>query len=666
MSTHPKAWFLGPKAENQAHLETLFLEAFRDYCYWRRHFHPEDQGYVRGQDRLSQDFLQYQEDLHDHLFELLSRLKQSMPFFSPRYLGHMCKDLLSPGILGYFASMFYNQNNITQEAATTTLLLETEAIQTLTQMLGYKADLSWGHLCSGGTVANMEALWIARHVRLLPWQLALAYHEGPTSIKKPLITLCTNQGLEAFLQRPKSITVTQSLAFQNALIQQEHQVLYQKLSAFSVAELGMYKFLSLIAKHFGSAPRLRLVYSHNAHYSLRKSLNILGLGEQAAYKLPLDTHLRMNTQALHKALFEELKDEVILALVGVYGSTEEGAIDDFDTLVQLKTESENQGLGGFWLHGDACYGGYALSMLRHPQGKKVTSDSLMRYLIQVTDPEHSWGWDKKRCQTWISQSEAMGDTDSISLDPHKLGYLPYPAGAILYKNHTSRSFIQCSAPYINAKNQQTQDQWHTPYPGKFTLEGSRPGATSAAVWLTHKTIPLDQSGHGQIIAGTIAGTTYLKAMLQKFMPQFLPGIEVKFLPREADLNILCYSFSGTWKGQILNVQHSNQLVHLIYDDLISRIPQSEDFIVSKTSLFKSDYGAESLDALWGEKVFEQPEHNHLAMLRTVVMDPFLTSAQTRQEKGKESMVKHFVHILSQRLEANLNAQEAPLVFKPLD
>lgn len=661
-----KAWFLGPKAENQGHLETLLLEAFRDYCYWRRHFHPEDQGYIRGQDRLSHDFMQFQEDLHDHLFELLSRLKQSMPFFSPRYLGHMCKDLLSPGVLGYFASLFYNQNNITQEAATTTLLLEIEAIQTLAEMLGYDNQRAWGHLCSGGTAANIEALWVARNVRLFPWQVALAMAEAPDSLKGAFFEMLEAQRLTHLYERPKSVTVAESLALYQGLEASDKQVLYAHAERFSVTQLGMHDFLQAVGQHFGQAPRLRVAYSHNAHYSLKKSLNILGLGEQAAFKLPLTSQLSMDTSALRAALLEDggaLRDDVLLAVVGVYGSTEEGAIDDIHDLVALKSESEAAGQGGFWLHGDACYGGYALSMLRHPQKRVQTASELVRYLQSTGGSP----WDEDQCQHWLERSEAMASTDSISLDPHKLGYLPYPAGTVLYRDYAARGLVQCSAPYINARDQAPTSQWHTPYPGKFTLEGSRPGATSAAVWLTHKTIPLDQSGHGQIIAGTLAGCAYLQSMLARRIPQLLPGMTLRFLPRQPDLNILCYSFSGTWKDQPVTIAQSNALVHRIYQEFIAQSPESEDFIVSMTSLSRAEYGDQALNALWGETVFVNGAGDNgsesdsvqavqqVALLRTVVMDPFLVAAETRHPSGgTRNMVAYFIDVLARRLAVHLD------------
>ena len=102
------AWMLGPKAENAQVFEEMFLEAFRDHCYWRRNFHPEDPPYVRHEDRLAPGYSEVLERMRGNLFEMLSLLKRSIPFFSPRYVGHMNTDLLMPGILGYFSAMLYN------------------------------------------------------------------------------------------------------------------------------------------------------------------------------------------------------------------------------------------------------------------------------------------------------------------------------------------------------------------------------------------------------------------------------------------------------------------------------------------------------------------------------------------------------------------------------
>ena len=47
------------------------------------------------------------------------------------------------------------------------------------------------------------------------------------------------------------------------------------------------------------------------------------------------------------------------------------------------------------------------------------------------------------------QLEAMGQVDSITIDPHKAGYVPYPAGSLCYKDGRMRYLVTWTAPYIN-------------------------------------------------------------------------------------------------------------------------------------------------------------------------------------------------------------------------
>ena len=49
--------------------------------------------------------------------------------------------------------------------------------------------------------------------------------------------------------------------------------------------------------------------------------------------------------------------------------------------------------------------------------------------------------------------------------------------------------------------------------GRYILEGSKPGAAAAAVWLSHKVIPLDERGYGYLIERTVAGARRLHAAL---------------------------------------------------------------------------------------------------------------------------------------------------------
>lgn len=664
-----KAWFLGPKAENQQAFEGLLLDAFRDYCYWRRNFHPEDQPYIQALDRQNSDFLQYQESLRDQLFEMLSQLKQSMPFFSPRYLGHMAKDILTPGLLGYIAAMFYNQNNITRESATVTTAFEAEAMQGLAQMLGYDPQRSWGHLCSGGTLANIEALWTARNLVLFPYQLALVRASAPLALRLQINAFLEKLGLDL---DPQHLRTSESLLLYREILEWAETCLELKglLSECSVTTLGLLGFYRACTQmHLGTPPHLRVAYSQNAHYSLQKSLGLLGLGTSSALLIPLDDRLRLDHHALADTLDTLGDQDKLLAVVGVYGSTEEGAIDDFDALVTLRDQTP----GGFWLHADACYGGYALS-LRAAAHEKNTVASLHSFLGEQSSQVSSW--DLNQCKRWMRVSRSLSECNSIALDPHKLGYLPYPAGTILYRDQCVRELIHCEAPYLNSHQQKSENYWETDYPGHYTIEGSRPGATSAAVWLAQRTIPLNREGHGLLVAKTLAGTAYLKSVLETQIPQYLPGIACRFLVEEPDLNLLCYTFVGSWQGKKLSLFQINQTLSEVYKRLLGRDDsQTHDFVVSMTRLQVGVYTEEQLNRYWQrlsannamgdvvslseksvESAQEPPEHDHqIALFRTVVMDPFLTEAMTRSHKGQlaEPLAEAFVRTLAEQIKNTL-------------
>src|SRR5687768_15828953 len=74
----------------------------------------------------------------------------------------------------YFAAMLYNPNNVSGEVAPVTTRLEGEVADQLATMIGYHPQRCWGHLTSGGTIANFEALWIARNVFYHPVAAFLA------------------------------------------------------------------------------------------------------------------------------------------------------------------------------------------------------------------------------------------------------------------------------------------------------------------------------------------------------------------------------------------------------------------------------------------------------------------------------------------------------------
>jgi glutamate/tyrosine decarboxylase-like PLP-dependent enzyme len=94
------------------------------------------------------------------LNELLERLDDNYPFFHPSYAGQMLKPPHAIAALAYFLAMQLNPNNHALDGGPATAKLELELIADLARMFGYPQHL--GHLTSSGTVANLEALWVAR------------------------------------------------------------------------------------------------------------------------------------------------------------------------------------------------------------------------------------------------------------------------------------------------------------------------------------------------------------------------------------------------------------------------------------------------------------------------------------------------------------------------
>lgn len=94
------------------------------------------------------------------LEELIDRLRDNYPFFHPSYAGQMLKPPHPIAALAYFIAMQINPNNHALDGGPATAKMEIEVVAELARMFGYETHL--GHLTSSGTIANLEALWVAR------------------------------------------------------------------------------------------------------------------------------------------------------------------------------------------------------------------------------------------------------------------------------------------------------------------------------------------------------------------------------------------------------------------------------------------------------------------------------------------------------------------------
>ncbi len=101
-------------------------------------------------DRLTQALHAYAERLHGNY-----------PFFHPRYAGQMLKPPHPAAIVGYLAAMRINPNNHALDGGPPTGQMEKEVVRDLAAMVGFP-EATLGHLTGGGTMANLEALFVAR------------------------------------------------------------------------------------------------------------------------------------------------------------------------------------------------------------------------------------------------------------------------------------------------------------------------------------------------------------------------------------------------------------------------------------------------------------------------------------------------------------------------
>ncbi len=96
------------------------------------------------------------------LQELAVRLRESYPYQHPLYAGQMLKPPHPVARLAYMLALYQNPNNHALDGGLATSAMEKEAVRGIAAMFGWDEFL--GHLCGGGTLANFEALWVAREL----------------------------------------------------------------------------------------------------------------------------------------------------------------------------------------------------------------------------------------------------------------------------------------------------------------------------------------------------------------------------------------------------------------------------------------------------------------------------------------------------------------------
>jgi len=311
----------------------------------------------------------------DHMHHLLDKVvSQSVHTSSPSFIGHMTSALpyfilpLSKLMVGL------NQNLVKIETSKAFTPLERQVVGMLHRLVYQQKDVfyqewmhsanhSLGAFCSGGTVANLTALWVAR----------------------------------------------------NNLLKADGEFK-------GVAREGLYKAL----KHY-KCEGLAILVSARGHYSLKKSADILGLGQDSVISIPTDNNNKIDSQKLRAKCEELAKQNIrILSIVGVAGTTETGNIDPLNEMADIAQAFQCH------FHVDAAWGGATLLSNKY------------RPLLA-----------------------GIERADSVTIDAHKQMYVPMGAGLVVFKNPSSVAAIEHHAEYILRKGSKDL--------GSHTLEGSRPG-----------------------------------------------------------------------------------------------------------------------------------------------------------------------------------------------
>lgn len=611
-----RAWFLGPRAENAELLERLVTEALRDHIFWRRNYHPEDGFTIHELDKRTVGYDSAVATLTQELMGLLAELKRGVPFFSGRYKGHMSFEQTIASQIGYFAAMLYNPNNVAVEASPVTTRLELEVAEQLAAMVGYDPATSWGHLSSGGTVANFEALWIARNIFYLPIAAVGAAEELGIDLEV--------RALDHSRSSLGRLDLWELLNLRNADILDlwdelwragPEPVVREALEAHSLSAVGYQDYSRRVTARYGDQlPASVVLVASTAHYSWEKIVRTLGIGSNQLVHLPVDDHFRLDPDALWERVRDLTSRRVpILACISVCGSTEESAVDRLDQVIEVRRRAETELGVTFHIHSDAAYGGYAASVIRRADGRHRSAAELGEVLGE------DWPADE-----WLRSIAALAETDSVTIDPHKLGYVPYPAGAFLIRDRRARELVATNPPYISASRTEDNDDLVL---GRFIFEGSKPGAAAAAVWLSHKVLPLDERGYGFLIERTMVGARrFHRALAEARIEPF----RLIILP-EPDINIVCFLVHHP---ELTTLEATNAFNERIYTEMSLGHPgATPDYIISRTRFQTPIYDG-AVDPILAELGIATPEEwramgrDGLVVLRSTVMDPFLAESNS--------------------------------------
>lgn len=447
---------------------------------------------------IEQDFVcsripEQPEFVSDHMHHLLDKLvAHSVHTASPSFIGHMTSAL--PAFILPLSKLMVglNQNLVKVETSKAFTPLERQVVGMMHNLVYQESDSfyqAWMHsaqhslgaFCSGGTVANITALWVARNKLL----------KADGNFKG-----ITRSGLFSALQ------------------------------------------------HYGYQGMVILV-SERGHYSLKKSADILGIGQDSVIAIETDENNKINCQKLAQKCQQLQQQNIkVLAIVGIAGTTETGNIDPLDEMASIAQQFQCH------FHVDAAWGGATLLSNKH------------RYLLS-----------------------GIERADSVTIDAHKQMYVPMGAGVILFKDPSAVADIEHHAEYILRKGSKDL--------GSHTLEGSRSGMAMLVYASLHI---ISRPGYEMLINQAIEKAEYFADIINQH-----DDFELITKP---ELCLLTYRYVPKSVQALLARNHSKADVE-IQAELNSILGQLTQFIqkrqredgrsfVSRTRIQVARYGGEKM------------------------------------------------------------------------
>ena len=623
-------FFLGPSGENDGWLEDLIVEFVRDHAFWRRNFHPEDGHRITAEAPYRPDFLEAKARTREALIRLSAQLKRSVPIFHPRYLGHMSSDLLIPGLVARILTTLYNPNNVSEEVAPVTLTHELDTGKELADMFGFNVDpavepCAWGHLTSGGTVANYEALWNFRSVKFYGIALREGVRRaelttGPVGplgkelaeySKWELLNLTISQMIA--LRREVALSVRNQDAAAFARLRQA--VRRERIETVGIAEF--------FTRHPDLRPP-RVLVATSAHYSWEKGMKVLGLGTAQLVKVAVDDHMRLDPGHLEECLAEAFDSRTpVLGVIGVLGTTEFGTVDPIHEIIAARQRWNERG-SDFFVHVDAAWGGYLASVFRGLDGGFRRRQDIRKDFHLFPSP------------LVYRAFTAVRHADSVTIDPHKLGFLPYAAGAFVAQNREVVDFVTQQAAYVfdlgDVEGEVPREQKLRNL-GQYILEGSKPGAAAASVAVAHEVLPLHCEGLGRILRQTIRACEYFYTSAREVAERLEDRVRL-VVPFEPDSNLICLALN---RNDNRSLARMNRFARSVFSRMkvdAARPVQFARFIGSYTSLRREGGDDGQCGRILRElgidpKTFvavplePREESDHIFILRHTLMNPFL-------------------------------------------